>query len=187
MKVSGKIKIFILLGSVLVVAITASFVHLYKQKNYWQEVSAEYNIYHWDELYLMSDKLENMGISKETLNEMYPYVNAKVFSSTTGIYPAFNGDATYTSFLNTYYVSLAQDIAYRDDLSDQRLYEATALFEEINSELRSLCRKVLDKTESPKDKVALRDTNSKLYAEVEEMVRQFCNENGNKISKYNLG
>ena len=185
-KLSGKIKALIIIGIVTVIALVYSFVHLYNEKLYWQEQAAEYNRYHWSEIYLMAERIENLGFTKETIKEIFPYINAKIFSSITGLYPAFNGDAAYTAVLNTYYVQLAQDISY-GDLSEERLVEALVLFADATDDLKELSQKVLEMTEDTKDSMALRKVGSKLYNEVEEMVKSYCNEYGKKIRQFNNG
>ncbi|MGN0492834.1 MAG: hypothetical protein ACI4F7_04225 [Acutalibacteraceae bacterium] len=185
-KLSGKIKALILIGLVTVIALVYSFVHLYNEKLYWQEQAAEYNRYHWSEINLMAEQIENLGFTKEAIKEIYPYINAKIFSSTAGLYPAFNGDAAHTAVLNTYYVQLAQDISY-GDLSEERLVEALELFADATNDLKELSRKVLEMTEDTKNSVALRQVGSKLYNEVEEMVKSYCNEYGKKIRQFDSG
>lgn len=182
-KLSGKIKALTIIGLVTVIALVYSFVHLYNKKIYWQEQSAEYNRYHWSELNLMASTMENIGFTKEGITEIYPYINAKVFSCTAGLYPAFNGDAAYTAVLSTYYVQLAQDISY-GDLSGEKLNEALVLFADATAELKELSQKVLEMTEDTKDSVELRQVGSKIYNEVEETVKRYCNKYGKKIWQF---
>ena len=90
-KTTRKQKILIIISLIIIAAICAAFVNFYKEKNYWQEDAARYNRYHWEELNLMASTAENTGFTKEGISEIYLYINAKVFSCTSGLYPAFNG------------------------------------------------------------------------------------------------
>lgn len=53
-KLTTKVKILIVIGLVVIIAIGSAFVHLYNEKVYWQEDAAQYNHYHWEELNLMT-------------------------------------------------------------------------------------------------------------------------------------
>lgn len=184
-KLSGKAKAAIIVCLALIIVIVSSFVHLYQEKTYWQEDAAEYNRYHWTEIQLMAFKMEAKGFTKEAIKEIYPYINAKIFSSVTGLYPAFNGDAAYTAFLQTYYVSLAEDIASTQNLSSNKLQEAINIFKDATIELKDLSGKILEMTEELKDKVALRKVGSNVYNKAETMIREYCNKYGKKISQLN--
>lgn len=182
---SKKIKIIIVLCPVFLIAISSVFLHLYNEKNYWQEASAQYNQYHWEELNLMASTIENIGFTKEGIKEIYPYINAKVFSCTTGLYPAFNGDAAYAPFLNTFYIGLAQDIIGSEDLTDEKLQEAIDIFKEATLNLKELTMDILKISETEKGKVALRDVGSPIYNKAENMIKEYCNKYGNIISYFN--
>lgn len=184
-KFTRKVKILIVIGLVVIIAIGSAFVHLYKEKVYWQEDAAQYNHYHWEELNLMASTIENIGFTKEGITEIYPYINAKVFSCTAGLYPAFNGNAAYTSVLQTYYVSLAQDIMYNQDLSGDKLQEAINIFKESTLALKKLSLDIIEMTEDEKDKVALRKVGSEVYNKAENMIKDYCNEYGKKIYDFN--
>lgn len=184
-KLTRKVKILITISLVVIIAIGSAFVYLYKEKVYWQEDAAQYNHYHWEELNLMASTIENIGFTKEGITEIYPYINAKVFSCTAGLYPAFNGDATYTSVLQTYYVSLAQDIMYSQDLSGEKLQEAIDVFKESTFALKELSLDIIEMTEDEKDKIALRKVGSDVYIRAEKMIKEYCNKYGNKISDFN--
>ena len=157
-KTTRKQKILIIISLIIIAAICAAFVNFYKEKNYWQEDAARYNRY---------------------------YINAKVFSCTSGLYPAFNGDGTYTRFLDTYYVSLAQDIMSNHNLSDEEVQEATKIFKEATVSLKELTSAVLKMTETQKNKIALRKVGSPIYNKAEEMIREYCNKYGKMISDFN--
>ena len=131
----------------------------------------------------MASTIENIGFTKEGITEIYPYINAKVFSCTAGLYPAFNGDATYTSVLQTYYVSLAQDIMYSQDLSGEKLQEAIDVFKESTFALKELSLDIIEMTEDEKDKIALRKVGSDVYIRAEKMIKEYCNKYGNKNIK----
>lgn len=184
-KLAGKTKALIIMCLVLVIIIVSSFVHLYKEKGYWQQDAAEYNRYHWVEINHMASKIEDLGFTKEAIEEIYPYINAKIFSSVTGLYPAFNGDAAYTAVINTYYVSLAQDIMYSRDLTGDKLQEAIDVFKEATIALKELTHNILKMTENEKDKIALRKFGSDVYIKAESMIKEYCNKYGKKISDFN--
>lgn len=183
--VSKKNKILIIIIFLLVAVILFSFVQLYKEKNYWQKDAAEYNRYHWIEINLMAKEIEELGFTKEAIEELYPYINAKIFSSTTGIYPAFDGDVLYTSFLQTYYVQLAMDIKIDKDSTDEKLTEALALFEDTTKALKELTQDILEMTEDEKSMIALRKVDSDTYNKAEKMIIEYCNTYGSKISEFN--
>ena len=184
-KTTRKQKILIIISLIIIAAICAAFVNFYKEKNYWQEDAARYNRYHWEELNLMASTAENTGFTKEGISEIYLYINAKVFSCTSGLYPAFNGDGTYTRFLDTYYVSLAQDIMSNHNLSDEEVQEATKIFKEATVSLKELTSAVLKMTETQKNKIALRKVGSPIYNKAEEMIREYCIKYGKMISEFN--
>ena len=184
-KLTRKAKTLIIISLVVIIAISCAFVHLYKEKVYWQEDAAQYNHYHWEELNLMASTIENIGFTKEGITEIYPYINAKVFSCTAGLYPAFNGDAAYTSVLQTYYVSLAQDIMYSQDLSVDKLQEAIDIFKDSTLGLKELSLDIIKMTEDEKDKVALRIVGSDVYNKAEKMIKEYCNKYGKIISEFN--
>ena len=184
-KLTRKVKILIVIGLVVIIAIGSAFVHLYNEKVYWQEDAAQYNHYYWEELNLMASTIENIGFTKEGITEIYPYINAKVFSCTAGLYPAFNGDAAYTSVLQTYYVSLAQDIMYNQDLTEEKLQEAIDIFKDTTLTLKELTMDILKMSEQEKDKVALRKVGSPLYNDAEKMIKEYCNKYRKKISDFN--
>ena len=180
-----KVKVLIIVSLAVIIAIGSAFVHLYKEKVYWQEDAAQYNHYHWEELNLMASTIENIGFTKEGITEIYPYIKAKVFSCTAGLYPAFNGDAAYTSVLQTYYVSLAQDIMYSQDLTDEKLQEAIDIFKDATLTLKELTMDILKMSEQEKDKVALRKVGSPIYNDAEKMIKEYCNKYGKMISEFN--
>ena len=184
-KLTRKIKILIVIGLVVIIAIGSAFVHLYKEKVYWQEDAAQYNHYHWEELNLMASTIENIGFTKEGITEIYPYINAKVFSCTAGLYPAFNGDAAYAPFLNTYYIGLAQDIIGSEDLTDEKLQEAIDIFKDTTLTLKEITMDILKISEQEKDKIALRKVGSPIYNDAEKMIKEYCNKYGKKISDFN--
>ncbi len=187
MEKSNKKTIFVMLiiGLALAVFIVSMFINVCNEKSYWQKNVAEHNCYHWSEINLMATQIENIGFTKETIKENYLYINAKVFSSTTELYPVFSGDSPYYAFLQTYYISLAQDIAFDQDLYGDKLQEAIDLFADATKELKNLSAKILEMTEDAKDKVSLRKVNSKLYNQVEKMIKEYCNKYGQKISDFN--
>ena len=116
---------------------------------------------------------------------MYPYINAKVFSCTAGLYPAFNGDAAYAPFLNTYYIGLAQDIIGSEDLTDEKLQEAIDIFKDTTLTLKEITMDILKISEQEKDKIALRKVGSPIYNDAEKMIKEYCNKYGKKISDFN--
>ena len=184
-KLTKRVKIVIVISLVVIIAIGSAFVHLYKEKAYWQEDAAQYNHYHWEELNLMASTIENIGFTKEGIKEIYPYINAKVFSCTAGLYPAFNGDAAYTSVLQTYYVSLAQDIMYSQDLTDEKLQEAIEIFKDATLTLKELTMDILKMSEQEKDKIAIRKVGSPIYNKAETQTKEYCNKYGKIISNFN--
>ncbi len=180
---SQKIKLAFIFVLALIIALGSVTVKLYKEKVYWQEDSALNNYNHWSEIYLVADKLSQNDITREFAKEMYGYVNAKIFSNVT--YPPFDGKSPYTFFLNTYYISLMQDIAYNEDLTDEKRKEAISIFKNANTELKAICKKVLDKAENKKERIELREVGSKLYGEVEQEIIDYCNKYGDEISRFN--
>lgn len=185
LKLTKKVKIIIVISLVVIIAIGSAFVHLYKEKVYWQEDAAQYNHYHWEELNLMASTIENIGFTKEGIKEIYPYINAKVFSCTAGLYPAFNGDAAYAPFLNTYYIGLTQDIMCSQDLTDEKLQEAIDIFKDATLTLKELTMDILKMSEREKDKVALRKVGSPIYNKAETQIKEYCNKYGKIISNFN--
>ena len=184
-KLTRKAKIVIIISLVVIIAIGSAFLHLYKEKVYWQEDAAQYNHYHWEELNLMASTIENIGFTKEGITEIYPYINAKVFSCTAGLYPAFHGDAAYAPFLNTYYIGLAQDIIGSEDFNDEKLQEAIDIFKDATLTLKELTMDILKMSEQEKDKVALRKVGSPIYNDAEKMIKEYCNKYGKMISEFN--
>ncbi len=167
-KVNKKtISVLLIIGLALAVFIVSMFINVCNEKSYWQRNVAEHNCYHWSEINLMATQIENIGFTKET------------------IYPAFSGDSPYYAFLQTYYISLAQDIASNQNLYGDKSQEAIDLFADATKELKNLSAKILEMTEDAKDKVSLRKVNSKLYNQVEKMIKEYCNKYGQKISNFN--
>jgi len=185
LNLSKKSKFMVFIGLILIIAILISYLHLYKEKKYWQLDAARYNRYHWTEINLMASKLDEFGFTKETVEELYPYINAKIFSSVTGLYPAFNGNSSYNFFLQTYYVQLAMDIAYNQDIKDEKLQEALDLFEDATLSLKSLTHDIIEMTENEKYEIELRKVGSDTYNNVEKMIEEYCDEYGKKISAFN--
>ena len=185
LKLSRKSKALVVVSILLIIAISVSFFHLYKEKKYWQSDAARYNSYHWSEIHLTAQKMVELGFTKESIAEMYSYVNAKIFSSVTGTYPAFNGKSPYTSFLQTYYVQLAMDIAYSQDLKDEKLQEALDLFKEATLDLKELSYNIVKMTEDENGEIELRKVGSDTYNKAEKMIQEYCNEYGPKISAFN--
>lgn len=182
-KLNKRIMLFVsIIGLALIVFIISVFINVYNEKNYWQKNAAEHNYYHWSEINLMASQIENLGFIQKAIKENYPYINAKVFSSTTELYPVFNGDSPYNAFLQTYYISLAQDIASDQDLYGDQLPEAINLFADATKELKELSSKILEMAEDEKDRVALRKVNSEVYNQAEKMIKEYCNKYGQKIS-----
>lgn len=175
----------IFISFILIIAIAVSYLHLYKEKKYWQLDAARYNHYHWTEINLMALKLDEFGFTKEVVEELYPYVNAKIFSSVTGLYPGFNGNSNYNFFLQTYYVQLAMDIAFNQNIKDEKLQEALELFEDATLDLKTLSHKILKMTEDEKYEIELRCVGSDTYNKAEKMIEEYCNEYGKKISDFN--
>ncbi len=180
---SQKIKLAILTALVLIIALGLVTVRFYREKNYWQNESAVDNYKNWSEIYLVAEKLSQNDLTRDFAKEMYGYVNAKIFSNVT--YPPFDGKSPYTFFLNTYYISLMQDIAYNEDLTDEKRDEAINIFKNANTELKAICKKVLDRAENEKEQIELRKTDSKLYRELEQEIEAYCNKYGEEISRFN--
>ena len=112
------------------------------------------------------------------------YINAKIYSNTNGLYPVFSGDGKYIAFLQTYYYQLAQDIVVKDIQGD-KLQEALDLFKETTVELKKLSGDIIKMSEEANKRIALIETNSELYNQVEKRIKEFCNKYGNKISEFN--
>ena len=87
--------------------------------------------------------------------------------------------------MDTYYVSLAQDIMSNHNLSDEEVQEATKIFKEATVSLKELTSAVLKMTETQKNKIALRKVGSPIYNKAEEMIREYCNKYGKMISDFN--
>ena len=183
-RLTAKIKAVALIALALLIVVVSAFVYICKEKNYWQRNAAEYNYYRWSEIYLMTTELEELGFSRESISEMYLYANAKIFSSVTGIYPAIDGNSPYTSFLNTYYISLAYEIKL-GYMTDEKSQEAIEIFKDATLALKELSRSILDMAEDEKNKLALCSVGSSVYNKAEEMVIEYCNNYGKKISAFN--
>ena len=180
MKCFRKSAIWLLL---LAVAILAGFLHLNSVKNDWKTRVSIHNYNHWADIYLMAQNMDEQGYTQETIANQYGYINAKVYSATDALWPVFSGDSKANAFLNTFYVSLAMDItnnAYGDKQQD-----AIDLFADATKDLKDLTGKVLKMAEDSKSRDALLDKDSKLYAQVEAMVKEYCNEHTAKISEFN--
>ena len=161
-KFSKKTKMIFIICFVIIVAISTAFVNLYNEKNEWHDIAAEYNRNQWSEIHSISLRMKERGFTQESIAEMYPYINAKIFSAMSGMYPSFDGKSPYYSVLGTYYVSLAQDIWLNKDWTDEKMQKAIDLFED-----------------------ALRKIGSPIYNEAEKMVKEYCNKYGKLISTFN--
>ena len=129
-KLTKKEKLLIIISLVIIIAIGSAFAHLYNEKNNWHNVAAEYNRNQWSEIHSISLRMKERGFTQESIAEMYPYINAKIFSAMSGMYPSFDGKSPYYSVLGTYYVSLAQDIWLNKDWTDEKMQKAIDLFED---------------------------------------------------------
>lgn len=69
-------------------------------------------------------------------------------------------------------------------MSGEKLNEALVLFADATAELKELSQKVLEMTEDTKDSVELGQVGSKIYNEVEETVKRYCNKYGKKIWQF---
>ena len=184
-KLTKKEKLLIIISLVIIIAIGSAFAHLYNEKNNWHNVAAEYNRNQWSEIHLIAFQMKERGFTKETISEMYPYINAKIHSSISGLYPSFNGKSPYYSMLGTYYVSLAQDIWVSHNLTDEKMQEAIDIFEDATLALEELSFDILEMTEDRKNKIELRKIGSPIYNEAEKMIYDYCNTYGEKISNFN--
>lgn len=182
--ISKKVKILIAIALSAVLLLGAAFIHMYRERQYWQQAAAQYNRYHWEELNLMCWHTEHVS-SREAVKELYPYINAKVFSCTSDLYPAFNGDAAYAVMLRTYYISLAQDIAYNEAWNEEKCSEAIEVFNSATTALKELSESILEMTESEKAKADLMEIDSAVYSKAEAAVREYCNKYGKKIHDFN--
>lgn len=184
-KLTKKAKILIIISLVIIIAVGSAFVHLYNEKNHWQDVAAEYNRNQWSEIHLIAFLMKERGFTQETISEMYPYINAKINSSISGLYPTFDGKSPYYSMLGTYYVSLAQDIWVSNNLTDEKMKEAIDIFEDATLALEELSSDILEITEDRKNKIELRKIGSPIYNEAEKMIKEYCNKYGEMISNFN--
>ena len=184
-KLTKKEKLLIIISLVIIIAIGSAFAHLYNEKNNWHNVAAEYNRNQWSEIHSISLRMKERGFTQESIAEMYPYINAKIFSAMSGMYPSFDGKSPYYSVLGTYYVSLAQDIWLNKDWTDEKMQKAIDLFEDATLDLEELSFDILEMSEERKDKMALRRIGSPIYNEAEKMVKEYCNKYGELISTFN--
>jgi len=184
-KFSKKTKMIFIICFVIIVAISTAFVNLYNEKNEWHDIAAEYNRNQWSEIHSISLRMKERGFTQESIAEMYPYINAKIFSAMSGMYPSFDGKSPYYSVLGTYYVSLAQDIWLNKDWTDEKMQKAIDLFEDATLDLEELSFDILEMSEERKDKMALRKIGSPIYNEAEKMVKEYCNKYGKLISTFN--
>lgn len=184
-KLTKKAKKLIIISLVVVIAVGSAFVHLYNEKTNWQNVAAEYNRNQWSEIHLIAFLMKERGFTQETISEMYPYINAKIHSSVSGLYPIFDGKSPYYSVLSTYYVSLAMDIWANNDFTDEKMQEAINIFEDATLALEELSFDILEMTEDRKNKIELRKIGSPIYNEAEKMIKEYCNKYGEMISNFN--
>ena len=171
------------IGLTVVILLISLFVKQYREKNYWLNTVAEHNYNHWSDIHFTAFQMENRGFTKETITDMYLFVNAKVYAATDDLRPVCSGDSQYTAFLQTYYVSLMQDITLVKDSQPQ---EAIDLFKEATIELKALAAKILDLAEKHEDRVRLVQTDSALYKEAQALITAYCNKYGQEISTLNL-
>lgn len=185
MKALTRKNISIILIFVLIIAILSGymFIKLNNEKSHWKSIVAEHNYNHWNEIHFTALQIENRGFAKDAVKEHYLFINAKIYSNTDSLYPIFSGSSKYTAFLRTYYISLAQDIP---NMQDDKLQEALDLFKDATIELKNLSGKILKMAEDANERISLIETNSELYNKAEKMIREYCNEYGDKISKFNL-
>lgn len=184
-KLTKKEKLLIIISLVIIIAIGSALAHLYNEKNNWHNVAAEYNRNQWSEIHSISLRMKESGFTQESIAEMYPYINAKIFSAMSGMCPSFDGKSPYYSVLGTYYVSLAQDIWLNKDWTDEKMQKAIDLFEDATLDLEELSFDILEMSEERKDKMALRKIGSPIYNEAEKMVKEYCNKYGKLISTFN--
>lgn len=172
-----------ILPLLLIIAVLAGFLHLNNVKNDWKARVSVHNYNHWADIHLMAQNMDEMGYTRETIANQYGYINAKVYSATDGLSPDFSGDSKANAFLNTYYISLAMDIANNAYGDNQQ--KAIDLFTDATKDLKDLTGKILKLAEDSKSRDTLLDTDSKLYIQVETMVKEYCNKYSAKISEFN--
>ena len=80
-KLTKKEKLLIIISLVIIIAIGSALAHLYNEKNNWHNVAAEYNRNQWSEIHSISLRMKESGFTQESIAEMYPYINAKIFSA----------------------------------------------------------------------------------------------------------
>ena len=83
------------------------------------------------------------------------------------------------------HVSLAQDIMYSQDLTDEKLQEAIDIFKDATLTLKELTMDILKMSEQEKDKVALRKVGSPIYNDAEKTIKEYCNKYGKMVSEFN--
>lgn len=174
----------LLLLFTLILSSISVFVHLNHQSRYWKEKTAEYNYNDWNHIYHMATELEQAGITMETMEQYHLFINAYVHNNSAYLMPAFNGSSSY-SFLGTYYDALAQSLVY-DDFSEDDLAEGLQLFEEMNTDLISLCELIFEKVNEneTENKCRLVEADSQLYKEVSEKIVAFCDMYDKKIKDF---
>lgn len=172
------------IGLLIIIVSISIVVNVYNEKSYWQNLVAEHNRFHWSEIYFMTTEIEKAGFTKEGIQELHLYINAKVFSTENNLSPSFSGGSKVTFFLQTYYVSLAQDISASQEMDDEKLQLAIDLFEESTKELKKLSAAILEMAQDADNRLALIDEDSELYKQADEMVKEYSNEYSERISNF---
>ena len=188
--VMHKLRKYCLIGIGLLIAISivvSMIVKLYNEKCYWQRKAAYQNYHHWSQIYDMTTEIEKIGFTRNGLQKMFLYINAIAYDVEEHLSPCFSGGTHTSRFLQTYYNGLALDIAANAEMDDETLQVAIDLFEETTKELRNLSLTIIEMTEDMDAKLALIDTDSELYKQVDTMVKDYSNAYSERISDFFAG
>lgn len=186
----NKLKKYSMIGIGLLITISivvSMFAKLYNEKCYWQRQAAYHNYHHWSRIYFMTTEIEKIGFSRNGLQKMFLYINATAYDTEEYLSPCFSGGTHTSRFLQTYYNGLALDIAANTEMDDETLQVAIDLFEETTKELRNLSLTIIEMTEDIEAKLALIDTDSELYKQVDIMVKEYSNGYSERISNFFSG
>ncbi len=168
----------------ITIIVSSMFVKIYNEKCYWQRQAANHNYFHWAEIYNMIFEIEKTNFTKEGIQKIYPYINAKVYSSEEYLSPVFGGASNTSSFLKTYYNSLALDISASQKFDSEKLQLAIDLFEEATNELKEISLTILEMAEDPQNRLELINTDSEIYKQAYKMTMEYSKEYSERIKNF---
>ena len=177
---STKILVAIILA--LITFFMSIFIPTYKQYTYYKNEMAIKNYNNWGEILKIAKKVYYIQ-NIDDLKLCRGYINGVIYSTCFELLPNFSGEPRYTGFLTLNYDSFISDVVSDNNYNQEKRNEAFLLLKEVSLELQELCEKVLEISEN--NKSALIDRDSKIYKEVEQLIHDFCYEQGKIIYDFN--